>query len=78
LGLITKLDTFHTHDILSGYNGFDYLGPKLIFSSKEKELVTTKEILTTGSSPRPPMKTIVFSNKYSDTIVRYGTCCACG
>jgi len=39
---------------------------------KEKNLVTS-EVLTTGSSPCPLMETIVYPDKYSDTITSYKT-----
>jgi len=37
-------------------------------SSKEKNLVTSEEVLTTDSSPYPLMKIVVYPDKYSDNI----------
>jgi len=49
------------------------MGSKLIFSSKEKDLVTSEDVLTTTSSPFPLMKTVAYPDKYSDTIKSYKT-----
>jgi len=50
----------------------------LIFSLQEKEVLTTKEILTPGSPLHAPIENVAFSGKYSDTNVRYKTCYARG
>jgi len=43
------------------------------FSSKEKNLVTSEEVLITGSSPCPLMQTDVYPDKDSDTTTSYKT-----
>ena len=49
----------------------------MIFSSKEKNLVTSEEVITTGSLPCPLMGTNVYPNKDSDTITSYKTRYGC-
>ena len=63
--LVIGLDIFHTHYILSDFNGFDYFKSKLIFASKEDLLLQRK--------PHALMETVVFSDKYSDANMRYET-----
>jgi len=53
------------------HNRLNYYDPKLIFSLKEKNLVTSEEVLTTGSSPCPLMETDLYPGKYYDTVTSY-------
>jgi len=61
---------YFSHNSLNELNYFD---SKSIFSSKEKNFVTSEEVLTTGSSHCPLMETVVYSDKYYDTITSYKT-----
>ena len=56
------------HFSYNSRNELNYCDSKLIFSLKEKNFITSEEVLTTGSSPCPLMKTVVYPDKCSDTI----------
>jgi len=73
-GLVTKLDTFHTDYVLSDFSGSEIQN----WSSLQSKKFYYKGGLSNCSLPHPLMKTIVPSVEYSDTIVRYETCCARG
>jgi len=66
-----KLKGVGSISIFGCFNELNYFGSKLTFSSKEKKLVTSEEVLTTGSSPCPLIKTVVYPDKYFDTIMSY-------
>ena len=61
---------YFSHNSLNELNSFD---SKLKFSSKEKNLVASEEVLTTGSSSCPLMETVVYPDKYYDIIASYKT-----
>ena len=72
-----KLKGVGSINIFRCFNELNYFGSKLIFSSEEKNLVASEEVLTTGSSPCPLIETVVCPDKYSDTITRYKTHYVC-